>query len=47
MIETSDDTLVGKQTSEKTFQEIEYLGVLVFGEKKQVDKITKDIPLYN
>ena len=47
MIETSDDTLVWKQTAEKSFEQVEYLGILVFGEKKQVEKITKELELYS
>ena len=47
MIETSDDTLVWKQTAEKSFGDIEFLGIMIFGEKKQVEKITKDLALYS
>ncbi len=41
MIETTNDKKVIAQTKEKDFDEIEYLGILVFGPKSAVEKITE------
>lgn len=47
MIETSDDKKVASMTKSKLFDEIEHLGVLVFGKKSLVDKFTASFPLYS
>jgi lysyl-tRNA synthetase class 2 len=45
MRESSNDEKVKAAQEVKTQQEIEFLGVLVFGEKKQVEELTKQFPL--
>jgi lysyl-tRNA synthetase, class II len=45
MIETTNDKKVIEQTANKTFDEVEYLGVLVFGNKSQVEELTKKFEL--
>lgn len=47
MLETSDDKIVCKNTQDKKLEDVEYLGVLIFGDKKYVEKLTKDLELYN
>jgi predicted oxidoreductase (fatty acid repression mutant protein) len=47
MLETSDDSIVQKNTETKKISEVEYLGILIFGDKKHVEKLTKDYPLYS
>ncbi|GEM_PF-1877921 len=47
MIETSDDKKVSSITASKTLEEVEYLGILIHGEKKQVEKLTKKFELYS
>jgi len=47
MLETTDDKIVAKKSAEKDFSEIEFLGILIFGEKKTVDEITKNFPLFS
>lgn len=46
MIETTDDKKVIEITNKKKAKDIEYLGVLIFGDKNLVEKITKDFELY-
>ncbi len=46
MLETSDDKLVQKNMATKKLEEVEYLGVLIFGDKKQVEKLTRELELY-
>lgn len=46
MLETSDDKKVEEKTSKKDYKDIEYMWVLVFGDKKDVEKITKEFSLY-
>lgn len=46
MLLTINDKKVAEQTKEKKFKEIEHLGVLVFGKKSVVDKLTKEFELY-
>jgi len=46
MIETSDDKKVAEITKSKKYDDLEYLGVLLYGEKKQVERLTKQFPLY-
>jgi len=47
MIETTDDRKVIEQTKNKSIDEVEYLGLLVFGNKKMVEKLTKKFGLYS
>ena len=47
MIETSDDKKVSDITASKDFSDIEHLGLLVFWERKHVDKLTKKFNLYS
>jgi len=47
MLETTNDNKVMAATKEKTFDELEYLGVLVFGPKQQVEELTSEFPLYS
>lgn len=47
MLETSDDKIVQKNTETKKLEEVEYLGILIFGDKKHVEKLTKDLELYS
>jgi lysyl-tRNA synthetase class 2 len=46
MIETTDDKKVIAITKSKNLSEIEYLGVLVFGKKSEVENLCKTFPLY-
>ena len=46
MIETTDDRKVIAKTKEKNWEDIEYLGVLIFGKKTIVDALTKTYKLY-
>jgi lysyl-tRNA synthetase class 2 len=46
MIETTSDKKVIEITASKSFDEIEYLGVLVYGPKDAVEKLTADFKLY-
>ncbi len=46
MIETTNDKKVMEITASKNLDEVEHLGVLVFGEKKKVEELTKDFNLY-
>ena len=45
MIETTNDKKVAKQTAIKKISDIEYLGVLIFGEKATVEKLTEKFNL--
>ena len=47
MIKTTDDTKVISMTKEKNLKEVEYLGVLIFGKKTSVEKLTKEYELYS
>lgn len=47
MIETSDDRKVAEITKSKKHDEVEYLGILLYGEKKQIEKLTKEFNLYS
>jgi lysyl-tRNA synthetase class 2 len=47
MIETTNDKKVAAKTKEKNHEEIEYLGVLVFGPKSSVDEFTSSFALYS
>jgi lysyl-tRNA synthetase class 2 len=46
MIETTNDKKVIENTAAKNYDEVEYLGVLVYGSKKEVEELTKDYQLY-
>ena len=46
MLETSNDTLVQEKTSSQKFDELEFLGIMIFGAKKTVESLTRDLPLY-
>lgn len=45
MLETTNDKKVAENTKAKNFSDIEFLGVLVFGDKDKVEEITKDFEL--
>ena len=45
MLETTNDKKVIAATKEKDQQDVEYLGVLVFGSKEAVEKLTEAFPL--
>lgn len=47
MLETSDDKLVQENTADKNIEDVEYLGILIFGDKKHVEKLTKELALYS
>jgi len=46
MLETSDDAKVIALTKEKDLADIDFYGVLVYGKKSTVDKMTAEFPLY-
>ena len=46
MIETTNDKKVIEATAAKEKSQIEYLGLLIFGNKNIVDSLTKDSSLY-
>lgn len=46
MIDTTNDKLLIKNTLEKNFDEVDYLGVLIFGNKKEVEELTRRFKLY-
>jgi len=46
MITTTSDKKVIAETHAKNFADIEFLGVMVFGSKEQVDSLTKGFELY-
>ena len=46
MLQTSDDVKLMQMTKQKDFADLEYLGILVYGEKKQIESMTKDFELY-
>jgi|GEM_PF-4793353 len=47
MLETTNDTKVKEATADKAHDQIEYLGVLLFGAKSEVAELTKSFPLAN
>lgn len=47
MMQTSDDKKVAEVTKTKNHKEVEYLGILLYGEKKQIEKLTKKFLLYS
>lgn len=46
MIETTDDRKVIAAIKEKNIGDVEFLGVLIFGKKSEVEAITKNLKLY-
>ncbi len=46
MMENSDDRKVTDLTKAKLLQEVEFLGILIFGKKSLIEKLTKKYPLY-
>ncbi|HYV33729.1 MAG TPA: lysine--tRNA ligase [Candidatus Limnocylindria bacterium] len=46
MIETTDDKKVISAVKSKKLTDVEYLGVLIFGKKKEVESLTKHLELY-
>jgi lysyl-tRNA synthetase class 2 len=47
MLETTDDKKVIANTKEKNKNEVEFLGVLIFGKKNSVDGLTKHLELFS
>lgn len=47
MLVTTDDKKVIAETKNKNSSEIEYLGVLVFGDRESVEQLTEKFPLFN
>ena len=47
MMETSDDKKVADITKTKNLKEIDFLGILVFGERSLVNKLTRKFGLYS
>lgn len=45
MIETTNDKKVIEITASKDYEEVEFLGVLVFGDKSEVEKLTEQFSL--
>ena len=45
MLETTNDKKVAAATAEKNLDEVEFLGVLVFGESSAVEALTNEFPL--
>jgi lysyl-tRNA synthetase, class II len=46
MLETTDDKKIIEITKNKNWEDVEYLGVLVFGKKSEVDALCKELPLF-
>lgn len=46
MLNTTNDKKVIEETKKKNFADVEFLGVLVFGEKEKIDSLTKNIEMY-
>lgn len=46
MLETTDDRKVIQQTKEQDQKDIQYLGVLIFGKKSTIEKLTGELKLY-
>ena len=47
MLETTNDKQVQDHTAQKNIQDVEHLGILLFGPKKEVEKITKEFELFS
>ena len=46
MLNTTNDKKVIEETKKKDFVDVEFLGVLVFGDKEKIDVLTKDFGMY-
>lgn len=46
MIETTNDQKVIENTLKQKFSDVDFLGLLIFGSKKDVEELTKELPLY-
>lgn len=46
MIETTDDTEIEKVLAAKEANDLEYLGIGIFGDKERVSELTKKFPLF-
>jgi lysyl-tRNA synthetase class 2 len=46
MIETTNDNKVTEATKSKEYQDVDFLGLLIFGPKSKVDELTADLKLY-
>jgi lysyl-tRNA synthetase, class II len=46
MLETTNDNVVSEKTAQKKFSEVEHLGILIFGNKSNVEALTKDFDLH-
>jgi lysyl-tRNA synthetase, class II len=47
MLESSDDKKVSANTNQKNYDDVEYLGILIYGKKKEVERVTKELGLYS
>jgi len=47
MIETTNDNKVAEKTKSKKQKDIDFLGLLIFGPKSQVDELTKNLELFS
>jgi lysyl-tRNA synthetase class 2 len=45
MLETTNDKKVAEKTKSKSVKDIDFLGVLIFGYKSEVDELTKEFKL--
>ncbi len=46
MIETTNDNKVAENTKSKKYKDIDFFGILIFGPKSKVEKLTFDLDLY-
>jgi lysyl-tRNA synthetase class 2 len=46
MLETTNDKKIIEMTKEKNADDVEYLGVLVYGEKKEIEELTEEFQRY-
>ena len=47
MIETTNDNMVAEQTKSKNHADIDFLGLLIFGPKSEVEELTKNLKLFS
>ncbi len=47
MIETTNDNKVAEWTKAKEAKDVDFLGLIIFGPKKEIDEITKNLELYS
>lgn len=47
MLESSDDKKVSANTNQKNYDDVEYLGILIYGNKKEVERVMKELGLYS